>query len=483
MLGEEKKQKDFFDYHVYENLVPKDHLLLRIKKEMDFSFVREETSDLYSDKMGRPSHPPEVIFRMLFLETYATLSDVEVSRQCQYNLLYRYFVGLGIDDSTPDDTTLVVFRRRLGEERFKRLFDRIVRHAQEKKLIGKKLKIVDATHVIADAAVGSTLNLLRQGRRVVLKKLKRGGKRIKSLAKQHFRYKKLGKAGEEEMNEEKEATKEFIKKLKEKGWDEEVSEELEELEKITEGTSKIRSFHDRDARLGFKNKTQMFVGYKVHLSQDEKSEIITSVETYKGNANEGRKVEDIITQDEEKGIKHKAVVGDALYDYSHNYQVAREKKIEFYAPARVKSKVLDKFSYSKRSDQLICKEGKRSIAKVKAKDGWMYLFSCRDCQRCKNRAGCPPLNKGRVRVYVSNTSLQRMRIDPRKRKEALKARKQIERKNGEAKKWHGLSRARYRGHWKMAIQAFLTFIVINAKRIVRLLEEKRQKLRRVYAQT
>ena len=39
-------------------------------------------------------------------------------------------MGLGIDDSTSDDTTLVVFRRRLGEERFERLFDRVVEECE-----------------------------------------------------------------------------------------------------------------------------------------------------------------------------------------------------------------------------------------------------------------------------------------------------------------------------------------------------------------
>jgi transposase len=66
---------------------------------------------LYSKGMGRPSFPPEVLFRMLFLEFCHNLSDVEASKQCRYNLLYRVFVGLGIDDPTPDDTTLVVFRK------------------------------------------------------------------------------------------------------------------------------------------------------------------------------------------------------------------------------------------------------------------------------------------------------------------------------------------------------------------------------------
>jgi len=52
---------------------------------------------------------------MLVIEQYADLSDRDAHEQVGYNLLYRAFVGLGVDEKVPDDTTLVVFRRRIGE--------------------------------------------------------------------------------------------------------------------------------------------------------------------------------------------------------------------------------------------------------------------------------------------------------------------------------------------------------------------------------
>lgn len=105
-------------------MLPEEDELLDIRDRVDLSWVEEETAGLYADT-GRSAYPAGVLFRMLFLEYYANLSAVQVARQCRYNLLYRTFVGLGVRDSTPDDTTLVVFRRRLGEKRFRRLFDRL----------------------------------------------------------------------------------------------------------------------------------------------------------------------------------------------------------------------------------------------------------------------------------------------------------------------------------------------------------------------
>ncbi len=85
----------------------------------------------------------------------------------------------------------------------------------------------------------------------------------------------------------------------------------------------------------------------------------------------------------------------------------------------------------------------------------------------------PPKNEWRVRVFVSDDYVLKIKIDPEKKKEGLKKkRKNIERKFGEGKKWHALGRTRYWGRWRVAIQVFMTFIVINVKRMIKLLEIK-----------
>jgi len=129
MLGKTSSQTDFFDSYVYEKLLPKEHILLDIREKIDFRFIEEETKELYDERLGRRSYPPEVLFKMLFLEYYYNLSDVEIAWQCGYNILYRYFICLPIDEDTPADTSLVVFRERLGKERVEKIFDRIVLQA------------------------------------------------------------------------------------------------------------------------------------------------------------------------------------------------------------------------------------------------------------------------------------------------------------------------------------------------------------------
>ena len=68
MLGRLRTQHDFWDAQLYERAIPEDHhLLRRIDECVDFSFVEEETSDLYCSDNGRSSYAPEQLFRVMFV--------------------------------------------------------------------------------------------------------------------------------------------------------------------------------------------------------------------------------------------------------------------------------------------------------------------------------------------------------------------------------------------------------------------------------
>lgn len=480
MLGKEKKQGDFFNDYVYSELLPEEDTLLSIAQLVDFGFVEEEVADLYSEDRGRPSYPPAVLFKMLFLEHYANLSDVEVSKQCRYNLLYRAFVGLGVSDPTPDDTTLVVFRVRLGEERFERLFERVVVKAQEAGLLKERLKIVDATHLIADVAIPNTVNLLRQGRKRVLKRLDRvNRKATRELEERYLKERKVyGKPSQEDLADEVELTQAFLGEVKGR-YGRKVDEEVEVIEKILDPQEegKVRSVVDPEARYGMKRKNQPFLGYKVHASQDE-SGLVTSLDVLPGNENEGspRHLRSLVEKDEERGVHHQGLAADALYDSAENRLLAKRYEMEAYIPNRTHERQGDQFVYDPERDEVKCGQGKSSIGKIRQEGGELYYFSVSDCQSCPVRTGCVKQNEGRARVYLSDDYKLRMRVDPERKREALKVRKAIERKFGEAKKWHGLVRARYRTRARVAIQAFLVFIVMNLKRMVKLLLQ-RERLR------
>jgi len=87
--------------------------LERLAATVDFRPIEEELQKLYPTKMGRPSHPPLVLFKMLLLEHCYNLSDPEVEAQVSDRLSFRRFVGLSLDGAVPDETALVRFRARL----------------------------------------------------------------------------------------------------------------------------------------------------------------------------------------------------------------------------------------------------------------------------------------------------------------------------------------------------------------------------------
>lgn len=474
MLGKTNMQKDFFDSYVYENLLPCEHILLDIKEQIDFSFVEEELKDLYDNDNGRPSYPPEVLFKMLFLEFYYNLSDVEIAKQIRYNILYRYFVGLRIHDSTPDDTTLVVFRTRCGQERFERLFDRVVQLCKEKNLLRERLKIVDATAIDADVAIPNTVNLLRQGRRVIIKRLSKNNPQkqlelSKYQTKEHLQEKPKPK----ELKKEISKTKEFISQLRGK-YGEETDELLNWLEALynpKRDEAKIVSFIDTDARHGVKTPKRMFSGYKAHIALDE-NEIITSVDTLQGHQNEGSSLKSILEKEQTKDIKSEAVTADALYDSTDNRQEIHNQDMKAYIPSRKKSTKAEGFIYIKEQDKLICPKGQISTTKNRQEKGDFYNFSIASCRSCELFKQCAAICGKHSRIFISDNHKLKLQDDDEFYLEAIKLRKMVERKFGEAKKWHGLDRARYRGKWRVAIQVLMTFLILNVKRIVKLFKEK-----------
>jgi IS5 family transposase len=473
MLGKQDGEKDFFDSYVEQRLLPKEHELLKIDEQVDFSFVEEEVEDLYCAGNGRPSYPPEQMFRILFLEYYYNLSDVEVVKQLQVNILFRRFVRLSLEDSVPDDSSLSVFRSRLGEERFQGLFEGLVCQCQEKGLLGNRLKLIDATHIIADVAVPNMIKLLRDGRRGVLKRIEERHGSVPELQAFCPEGGAPRRYGETQLVEEVEQTRRLMAQVK--GKYEGAEEEVALLEEAITPTGRrtVVSLVDPDARLGHKAQRWVFAGYKAHLSEDSSSELVTSVDVVPGNVHEADRshVERLLERDRRQGIHHRGMAADALYDDGENYALAKRHKMTAYIRGRTKKRRAADFYYDYANDQLICGQGERTIGKSRQKKGELYYFETNVCRRCEQEV-CHRDAKGRVRVYLSAGEKMRRMIPKEAMRQAMEERKKVERKFGQAKRHHRLSRARYRGRWRVAIQVLMTFFVINAKRMVKLLAER-----------
>jgi transposase len=117
MRGTDSQQAHMFSYVSPERRVPADHPLRPIRAMVDAAFARlsPRFEALYSHT-GRPSVPPEKLLRALLLQVfYSVRSEALLMEQLDYNLLFRWFVGLNMDEAVWDATTFTKNRDRLLE--------------------------------------------------------------------------------------------------------------------------------------------------------------------------------------------------------------------------------------------------------------------------------------------------------------------------------------------------------------------------------
>jgi transposase len=101
MRGHDEQQEGMFSYISAEKRVPADHPLRRIRAMTDQALQElwPKFAELYS-RQGRPSIAPEKLLRALLLQMfYSVRSERLLMEQLDYNLLFRWFVGLSMDDA------------------------------------------------------------------------------------------------------------------------------------------------------------------------------------------------------------------------------------------------------------------------------------------------------------------------------------------------------------------------------------------------
>lgn len=137
-----------------------DHLLMRMQRTIDFSFITPLVEDCFST-LGRHAYPPVLMVKLLLLQTLFDLSERDIVEQADTNLLFRAFLERSLDDDIPHWTLLGKFRERLGEERFANLFNQVVVMAKEGGLLNEKLRIIDSTAMTAKVDVARHLGIAK----------------------------------------------------------------------------------------------------------------------------------------------------------------------------------------------------------------------------------------------------------------------------------------------------------------------------------
>ncbi len=174
MRGDEKQQGGMFSYVTMEERVPPDHPLRAIRRLVDQILARmsKRFDKMYAEN-GRPSIPPERLLRALLLPTfYSIRSERMLMEQLDYNLLFRWFVGLEMDEPVWNHAVFSKNRERLLNESVAReFFAEVIEQA--KPHLSQEHFTVDGTMIEAWASqksfqriwIGSMALALRAGRK------------------------------------------------------------------------------------------------------------------------------------------------------------------------------------------------------------------------------------------------------------------------------------------------------------------------------
>ena len=438
MQGHHNHEVGRYEYVNIDSFIPNNHILKKIDKNIDLSFIKELTRENYSPDNGRPSIDPEVFFRIMLLGHLLDInSDRKLCKAIHFNIAYRWFCKLNLMDKIPDHSSITRIRDRLGVDIFEKIFRNIVNQCKEKGLIGSKRVITDATLFQANASINS-------------------------------------------MIPRDPTTKE-----------EEKTEVVPGIipptpKKLANKTHVSRT--DPDSSLAFKKGEKRGLKYKAHVSIDSKERIILDVDITTGSTHESQVYTEQLSRIEIKyNFKIEDAIADKAYGSAKIIQYLIDKGINPYIPlfssrsGGLGLKEADGFIYNKDDNFYICPAGNTLTPYPTIQDNRiMYRSSAKNCATCNIKDKCKaPLfyNHKDTRIVTRNVHHElfhktREEMKTKKFKEALSERMwKVEGVVGDLKLKHGLARAKYRGLIKTQIQAYLAATIINVKRIATFLCE------------
>ncbi|WP_268624255.1 IS1182 family transposase [Paenibacillus alvei] len=442
MLRSNRDKQQAYEFVSIEELVPQDHLLRKVDKYIDFSFIDKKVRPLYCADNGRPAIDPVVLFKMIFLGYfYGIRSERQLEREIQTNLAYRWFLGLGLTDKVPDHSTISWNRRTRFKDTdiFQDIFDEIVLQAIQHRMVGARVLVSDSTHVKANA------NKHKFTKEQVLQNTRDYVDELNAAVEQD--RKTHGK-----------------KPLKPR---EDVVEEKEIKVSKTDPES---GYMIRDG------KPEGFF-YLDHRTVDLKYNMITDVHVTAGNVHDSIPYLSRLDRQQKRfGFEVEAVALDSGYLTSPICKGLQERGIfaviahrRFHPTQGLFPKW--KFTYSAEQNRYICPAKHELIYRTTNREGYrQYASDPKHCKNCPMLSECTRSRNHRkvVTRHVWEDSKEWVRANrlSRSGKYLYRKRKEtIERSFADAKELHGIRYCRLRGLQNVREQALMTAAVQNMKKM------------------
>jgi len=415
-------------------------------------------------------------------------------------------LGISLKSPLPHHSLLTYFRQRLGPQRLQQVFDTLVGQARRLGLVKDRLRLKDATHIIANIAVPSTIRLVAETRDQLLEALRPFAE--PRVAEEEQRAEAI-RVGTEEAQDEERLVQRVTQLRAVLAWADDVptsemfraatAAHQEKLRRALglahkvladrdapKAGDKVLSVHDPDARCG--KHGDYYDGYLVDVTTDADSAIITAVNVLPANGDEGGDAAHLIKHEEAAHGNDVAAV--SIDGAGFRGPVLRELtdpaglNLEVFTPPteRIPLTVFgpEEFQLSEDGKTLTCPAGQTTTQHERNghDTGVKFRFAKKQCGGCALRAQCLSQPEAKSRTVIKNDYEAEYKAAQAKAHtpEYAQVRQEhpaIERKLSELVNRHDLRHARYRGLAKVLWQALLTGLVVNLKRLVRLLSDRR----------
>ncbi|MEG1578821.1 MAG: IS1182 family transposase [Oscillospiraceae bacterium] len=428
-----------------EALVPKDHLLRKIERVMDYDWLYARLSPLYCHDNGRNGTDPVVLVKMVLLQHLFGIASL---RQTHQRIMdtnsYRWFLGYGLLDDIPHFATVsYAFCKRFPPELSSEIFEHILNKALNNRAVDPSMIFIDGTHIKASA-------------------------NKKKFQKEQVA--KVSKVYSEELRREVNAERERLgkKPIEDASDDDDDPEGGATVEKTVSTT-------DPDSGMFVKGEHERQFAYEAHTACDKRG-FVLGVEVTAGNV-------------------HDSVAFDPLYDKL----AARFAEIQFaamdaaYKTPWITRKLIEdgripilpytrysgnkdqykpwEYSYDPKSDTYQCPQGGILRHTTTDKEGKRtYRTDPKHCVHCPHQHLCGANEKGQKifsrHIWQAHLDLaEQLRKTERGKKIYAMRKETIERVFGDAKEKHAMRYTTYRGLARVTNWVRLKFAAMNLKKL------------------
>lgn len=512
-----------FDREVFRLFVPPDHPLVAAVEQIDWEALRQTLETFYCRDRGQPAIDPVRMLKLEFLRYWYNLSDDQVMQRCKTDLAFRYLLQVGYTFRPPHSSSLCYFRARLGVEGFRRVFDDLVGQARQAGLVKDRLRLKDASHVIAKIAVPTTLKLVAQIRDRLLAAVEPfdemwvAGQRLEVDL---LRERTSGQADEARLEARVTHLRELI------AWAEQLpapadsetdsatasawqkfQQTLALAQKILQDREqphagrKTLSVNDPEARRG--KHGEYYEGFLADLLMDGDSGIITQVNVLEAGGDEAR--DTVLLVHAEQAAHGNQITAVSIDGVGFHGQTLRELEgaadeenagaeqgaateerdrgleVKVYVPPKTEPSSerfsSADFTLNDEGTVVTCPAGQASQYRQRdtERHGTIFRFTRAVCDACPLQPQCvaKPGSGAFGRSVTKNdyaAEYQRARARAETDEYAAVRREHpaVERKLNELLNHHGGRRARYWGQAKVLTQELMTGFVVNVKRIITL---------------